>query len=640
MCGIAGIVGAAPLEIDIKAMVASQAHRGPDDHGLWLDEGAGVALGHNRLSIVDLSAAGHQPMTDGSGLWLTFNGEIYNYRELRAELAGYPFKSRTDTEVILAAWRRWGKECLARFIGMFAFAMWDEKSRTLFCARDRLGVKPFHYAWKEGRFLFASEAKAILAAGVPATPDMRTWATYLAHGIYDHSERTFFEGIQVLPAGHFAVLKDGRWTVQKYWDPVEGVWQPLRLPDEEAGEIFLDSLENSVRLRLRADVPVGINLSGGLDSSMIAALADQLLGEGEGHVETFTAGFGDARYDEECFADQIPRRTQWRRHIVRIEPDECWDLLRPGMWHQEAPFGGVATIAYHKLHAHARACGVTVLLEAQGADEILAGYPHFRAPYWRDLLESRQYLRLRAEWRAIPRDERRMWIDHTRRLMRRGGLSVHYDGTSHLSPDGLSADLIEIAGAEPTFDLPARTHLDAALWCDTRYKKLPRVLRMNDRLSMASSTELREPFLDHRVVEFAFRLPAEQKIRFGSGKYLQRHAMRGLLPSSLASQPKRMVVTPQREWLRGPLRRRVEELLASKRFAERGMFDARLAQSSFQAFARGVGDNSFFVWQWINAEMWFQTFIDDQRYRQKPDLAHVYGSVARNDEPTRLPSRL
>ncbi|MFZ4502177.1 MAG: asparagine synthase (glutamine-hydrolyzing), partial [Burkholderiaceae bacterium] len=287
MCGIAGIVGPSIERESIEAMVAAQAHRGPDDHGIWIDSTRSVALGHNRLSIIDLSPGGHQPITDGHGLWLTFNGEIYNYQLLRQEMCDYPFRSHSDSEVILAAWRKWGKACLQRFVGMFSFAIWDEKSRRLFCARDRLGKKPFHYASLRGRFLFGSEIKSLLAAGLPAQANQRIWADYLVHGLYDHSDETFFESVKVLPAGHCAELVDGKLTIERYWDPRPQSAELLQLSDDAAADHLLALMEESVRQRLIADVPVGLNLSGGLDSSMMMVIADYLLGNGEGSIETF-----------------------------------------------------------------------------------------------------------------------------------------------------------------------------------------------------------------------------------------------------------------------------------------------------------------------------------------------------------------
>jgi asparagine synthase (glutamine-hydrolysing) len=358
---------------------------------------------------------------------------------------------------------------------------------------------------------------------------------------------------------------------------------------------------------------------------MMMIIVDRLVGDGKGSMETFTASFGDPRYDEESFADRVPHRNQWQRHVVRTTPQECWDLLQVGLWNQEAPFGGLATVAYHKLHAEARRRGIIVLLEAQGVDEIFAGYPYFLPAYWRDLLEQGHHAQLRREMRALSPSERQRWLGHLRSLMVKGSFSAHYDGTSHLAVTGISADTVKRAGQIPKFEnTSSSSHLTNALWRDTRYAKLPRVLRMNDRLSMAAGTELREPFLDHRVVEFSFRLPSDQKIRLGQGKFLLRYAMRQLLPAEVIHHPKRTVVTPQREWLRGPLRSLVLDLLASRTFAERGWFDVPAAKKCFVEFADGKGDNSFFVWQWINAELWCRLFIDATGQHTKIKLDEVY----------------
>ena len=594
-------------------MVAVQAHRGPDDTGTYL--GDGVGLGHNRLSIIDLSAAGHQPMSSFDGvMWVVFNGEIYNYVELREELDAYPFRSETDTEVILAAYRRWGKSCVDHFNGMFSFAVWDTRERVLFCARDRLGIKPFHYAWLGGRFMFASEIKALLAAGLPAAPAMPVWADYLSHGYYDHRPDTFFEGVRALPPGHTLTVKNGREQLSSYWSLGELDPEPTCISDSVAEHRFRELLADSVRLRLRSDVPVGVNLSGGLDSASLMVTVDDQL-EGEGAIETFTAGFVDSDYDEVEWAAAVPQRRRWVRNVSRVGPGAAWNALDKTMWHQEAPFGGVATLAYHCLHGVARDRGVTVLLEGQGVDEMFAGYGYFRPHFFRDLLESGQHARLRRELRAFgdPRGDLR----RLRRLLRGEDEPRYQDGTSHLRPECVDTDVHALAGDVPSFDTPFGHHVSNALYRDLRHTKLPRVLRMNDRLSMAFGRELREPYLDHRLVEFAFSLPSAQKLRSGTTKSLLRRAMAGRLPDQVRGLPKRAVVTPQREWLRGELRPQIEDIVQSQSFRERGFFDAAAVATELGRFMDGRGDNAFFIWQWVNLELWFRTFVDD-RIRRGP----------------------
>lgn len=592
-------------------MVAVQHHRGPDDQGTYIDRSGTVGLGHNRLSIIDLSPAGHQPMPNHDNtLWIIFNGEVYNYLELQAELGAYPYRSQSDTEVILAAYERWGEACVEHFIGMFSFALWDAPRQRLFCARDRLGIKPFHYAWHNGWFLFASEIKAILAAGHPARPDWNTWAVYLTHGTYDHSASTFFEDIHVLPPGHTLTLEKGQVTLRSYWDLPLRASEPLDMSDDQAAEHLREVFTDAVRLRLRSDVPLGVNLSGGLDSASLMVTMDRLM-QDAGEIQTFTASFADSQYDEQEFASQVSSRTRWARHIQRLDQADAWDIIQHALWHQEAPFGGIATLIYHHLHRLARERGVTVLLEGQGVDEMLAGYNYFRPLFYQDLLEQGQWTRLRHESKAAA-TYGLLGLDSVRRLREGTASGMYQDGTSFLSPDCVCPDVRAMAGPVPEFPQPFRDHLANGLYRDLRYTKLPRVLRMNDRLSMAFSRELREPYLDHRVVEFLFRLPGTQKIRQGQSKYLLRHAMRDRLPDSVRQTGKRAVVTPQREWLRTHLRPQVEEIIHSRSFAERGVFDTPEVRRTYERFCAGEGQNAFFVWQWVNTELWFRRFIDER----------------------------
>ena len=615
MCGVSGIIGDGWDRTQLDAMVAIQHHRGPDDSGVYIGENGTIGLGHNRLSIIDLTSAGHQPMPDGDGAaWLVFNGEIYNYKELRAELCEYPYRSQTDTEVILAAYERWGDRCVEHFIGMFAFAIWDARRHRLFCARDRLGIKPFHYAWHNGCFLFASEIKAILAAGFPAGPDWSTWATYLTHGYYDHSPQTFFDGVRSLPPGHTLTVERGHVSIDCYWDLPALASEALVLDDDDAAFHLLELFEDAVRLRLRADVPVGINLSGGLDSASMMVAVDRLLKDA-GEVHTFTASFADPEYDEQEFAGDVARHTHWVRHIQRMDASDVWELAEEAIWHEEAPFGGVSTLSYHYLHRMALERGVKVLLEGQGVDEMLAGYAYFRPHHYLDLLEQGRWMELRRELRTTPVD-RSVSLDAVRRLRIGTPLQVYQDGTAHLQPQSVPADVRHLAGRTPDFPQPFEDRLSNSLYRDLRYTKLPRVLRMHDRLSMAFSRELREPYLDHRVVEFLFRLPGSQKIRSGHSKYILRHAMAARLPDKVRLMEKHGVVTPQREWLRTSLRPQVQELISSRSFAQRNLFDVKAVESSYRRFCDGEGENSFFVWQWINTELWFRKFVDSSATSQ------------------------
>jgi len=610
MCGISGIVGKNWKRADLETMVRSQNHRGPDANGIFVNETATVGLGHNRLSIIDLSSAGRQPMHNyDRSVWIVFNGEVYNYLELREQLTDYPYQSRTDSETILAAYERWEEKCVEHFVGMFSFAIWDERRQKLFCARDRLGIKPFNYVWQEEKFIFASEIKAILAAGHSASPNWKTWAEYLTRGYYDHCDDTFFEDVKTLPAGHTLTLERGKLKISSYWDLPSLACDTLTLSDDEAAERFNEVFDDAVRLRLRSDVPLGVNLSGGLDSASLMVSVDRMLGHrSDGDVQTFTASFGDPKYDEREFASQVPRRNRWARNYQRLTEEKVWQLAADTLRHQEAPYGGIATLAYHHLHQLAKENNVTVLLEGQGVDEMLGGYDYFLPHYHLDLLEQGQHHRLRQELRASKSAEQS--LNAMRRVRSNGEHSTYQDGSSHLKLECVSPEIKNLPVDVPRFDEPFKDRLTNALYRDLRYTKLPRVLRMNDRLSMAFSRELREPYLDHRVVEYLFRLPASQKIRFGRGKYLLRHAMSDRLPDGVRLARKRSVVTPQREWLRTSLRPAIEGVIGSKSFASRGIFDVASVKSHYDRFCAGDGDNAFFVWQWVNTELWFRHYID------------------------------
>lgn len=567
-----------------------------------------MGLGHARLSILDLSDAGLQPMTDPSGRFtVVHNGEIYNYLELRSELGGSAaFRTGTDTEVLLAAYARWGDACVERFVGMFAFALWDAERERLFCARDRLGIKPFQYAWHpDGSFLFASEVRALFAAGLEAVSDLDRWACYLTHGVYDHDRHTFFDGVLNLEPGHTLVLEcgtradalAGAMKVGRYWSLPERASEPYRGDFDDAAEELRSLLDDAVRLRMRSDVPVGVNLSGGLDSACLMNTVDALVGEGA-RVETFTAAFDDPAYDESGFAEAVPHRAAWVRTLDRIDVARCAELLDEVARHQSAPFGGVATIGYHALHGRARERGVTVLLEGQGVDEMLGGYAYYRPQLLLDLVEQGRAVDAEAAARAFGLDVRSA-VDQARREAAGDAAPRYQDGSLPVRPDCLDPELVARAPEPPTFERPFPDHLRNALYRDLAHTKLPRVLRMNDRLSMAFGRELREPYLDHRIVELLFRIPAEWKLAEGVHKRLLRHAFRDRLPATLVQTPKRAVVTPQREWLRGPLAPLVRDALESASFRQRGWVRPERALQEFERFLHSGSDNTFFIWQWI-----------------------------------------
>jgi asparagine synthase (glutamine-hydrolysing) len=573
MCGIAAILaghtagGEQTLSM-LDSMVAAQHHRGPDGRGIYFDADAAAGLGHTRLSIIDLSEAGRQPMSGASGrLRITFNGEAYNYLEIRRELeSSRTFRTRTDTEVVLAAYEKWGAACLDHLVGMFAFAIWDAETRELFAARDRFGVKPLYYCQRpDGSLLIASEIKALHAAGVCARPNHSAWATYLCTGLCDHSEQTFWGGIKSLPAGHCLRWKDGVTQIRKWYDLAERVGpecdeRPLEVVEEEYRALLVES----VRLRFRSDVPVGISLSGGLDSSTLLGLVRAVQGA-DSDVKAFTFVTGDERYDELPWVRQMLASTNHPLVICPVAPQDVPSLAESAQAHQDEPFGGLPTLAYARLFEHARALGVIVLLDGQGMDEQWGGYDYYR------LSESGPDAGVVQGVVSRP-----------------------------VRPDCLAPDFRQLA-ERPLMPRPFGDYLRDLQYRDATVTKMPRALRFNDRVSMRSSAELREPFLDHRLFELALRQPGDRKINGGTRKWLLRRIARRTLPGPVTEAPKRAMQTPQREWLRGPLQDWARELVAEALQEYGGTWlDKKKVSAACENYFGAGGDNSFFLWQWIN----------------------------------------
>jgi asparagine synthase (glutamine-hydrolysing) len=565
MCGIAAIAGPSWERHRLEIMTEVQQHRGPDQRKIWTDPFNFVGLGHNRLSIIDLSERGNQPMTDSNEQsWIAFNGEIYNYLELRRALPDYPYRSETDTEVILAAYERWGEACLDRLIGMFAFVLWDGRKRILFAARDRFGVKPLYYhSRRDGTIVLASEIRTLHAAGVLPQPDQRTWATYLVYGLHDHSERTFWKDISALPAGHKLTWKDGRTTTSCWYDLADRVGPEYdRRHQREVEEEYLTLLQENMRLRFRSDVPVGVNLSGGLDSSIALGLVDRL--GGQENTTVFTYITGDPAYDEIPWVQKMLDGSSHTLVVSPLSPAEVPQLAASVQSHQSEPFGGLPTLAYARLFEMAREIGVIVLCDGQGLDEQWAGYDY--------------YANLTGSNTGVVQGSRR----------------------SAVRPDCLTPEFQQLAEPlEPAAPFPDA--LRNRQYLDVRYTKIPRALRFNDRVSARASTELREPFMDHRLFELAFRQPADRKIRNGTRKWLLRQVAASVVPPSISEAPKRPVQTPQREWLLGPLHDWTLSCMTSAlEYAGGSWLKRDSVRTAVTDYLRNGSDNSFFLWQWLS----------------------------------------
>lgn len=635
MCGITGYLSRAGVSRDVvTAMTDRLAHRGPDNGSVKLFET--VALGHRRLSIIDLTEGANQPM-ERDGAWLVFNGEVYNYIELREELAraGHAFRTESDTEVVLAAYREWGHACLSRFNGMFAFALWDARKRELFCARDRLGVKPFYYWRGDGQFVFGSEIKALLAhPAVPRRPNPAIVYDYLAFKQADHTDETFFADIVRLPAAHYLVVgADGSVVQRRWWD--------LAINDEieaspETGlqmiTHFGELLRDAVRLRLRSDVPIGTCLSGGLDSSAIAILANQLIFDEHAvdraligkHQKTFSACFDDKRFDEREFIQLVLDATGAETYKVFPDVDGWWRDLDKLLWHMDEPFHSTSQYSQHCVMRRVAEAGVKVTLDGQGADELLAGYPGYHSVWLSTLVARGQLARAVREARATLAMGGRGQSAGS--LALRVGYSVLpfapqlrriVAPLARLTPDARIGHVIrpeldekfaprraamQERQTELLRDFPRR------LYHDVTSASLPALLRYEDRNSMAFAIESRTPFLDYRLVEHCFAMPMAYKISGAWTKRALRDAMEGVLPEPIRwRKDKKGFVTPEAIWLRHG-RERVREVLggplASSEFLD-GAQVKRLLDRELDATNEGAFYTD--VFRWLLLELWMRS---------------------------------
>lgn len=561
MCGIAGIIGVGAKKASIDAMLAAQAHRGPDAQKTHLDEG--VALGHNRLSIIDLSSAADQPFYSQDGRYtLVFNGEIYNYLELKRILEdSYNFQTQSDTEVLLAAFLHWGNDCLAHLNGMFSFAIWDSQEERLFAARDRFGVKPFYYHKAEDGFYFASEIKSLFAAGISKIPNEVVWASYFAYGSYGMPNETFWQDVNQLPGGHFLELSDDKLQIHQWYDFVKEVQKyDLKLSFEAVKMRYLQLLDSSIKLRFRADVPLGFNVSGGLDSSALLALVNRTA-NGE-NINAYTFYTGDDRYDELPWVKDLIAHTKNPLHTVLFEAKDVAEAAASMSALQDEPFGGVPTLAYAAIFKEAVSQGVKVLLDGQGMDEQWAGYDYYAQEQSQSTIQG---------------------------------------VTSSPFKKGVLSKTFLAKAKKPVYPKPFEDRVLNLQYRDLFYTKIPRALRFNDRVSMAASTELREPFLDYRLVEFAFAQPLEYKIKDGVQKYLLRDLVSEHLSNNISLAPKRPLQTPMREWLGNELAPWVQEALIALK--SHSWFDEKALQVAFEKYKAGEQDSSFHIWQWVNTSL-------------------------------------
>jgi len=630
MCGIAGIIGQGASASVLDAMLDAEVHRGPDGHGHWeaaLASGRPVRLGHRRLSILDLSEAGAQPMADAGGDFvLTYNGEIYNYLEVRAELvaAGVVFRSHSDTEVVLEAYKRWGADCLQRFNGMFAFALYDRPRGVLFCARDRYGEKPFLFGGDATFFAFASEYKALLQhPGLSLNYDelRLVRAAYNQSTGLDGDRQTVFNDVQQLLPGE-AMEVDVN-TLQRriwnYWTLQPGTAAAIS-DEREVFTHFRELLVDAVRLRMRSDVPVGSCLSGGLDSSAIVCIARQLLGQ-DADYHTFTGRFPGTAADEWAYASQVVEATGVHSHVVEPTVDGFMAELPAFVWYNELPVGSSSQYAQWNVFRLAKQHGVTVLLDGQGADETLGGYEQYFARYVDALQECGDSARLAQELPRI-RERYPLALTPPARALRdrlpfraRHALSNHLGmGTNLLY--GLRPGLATQVSRDTALPrLPGFNPLTSALAQDTFGRFLTTLLRYGDRNSMAHSREVRLPFCDHRIAEFVAGLPPHLLMGEIQTKRLLRESMRGILPEGIRTRwNKQGFRPPQDLWFQSPaLLAQVRDTFSRSAFRDSPYWIAGWWQRALDRVERGQLGLGWTLWHPLMVEQWKQHFLEPLR---------------------------
>lgn len=628
MCGICGKVtfeqGSRVEESLLSSMLERIAHRGPDDQGVYRTEKA--ALGHRRLSIIDLDR-GHQPLSnEDASVWIVFNGEIYNYRELRAELTGrsHRFRTMSDTEVIVHLYEEFGPQCLEKLRGMFAFAIWDARAETLFLARDRLGIKPLYYYLGKECVIFASEIKAILADRAVTReiePDMiERFLTFW----YLPGEETLLKGVVKLAPGHYLLARHGRTEVRQYWDL--SFAKPQDAPDLKTAEgELVGILRESVGLHMLADVPVGVLLSGGVDSSGVLSFAAE---QAPGGISTYTIGFSDPDVvDERPYATLAAKAFGTRHREITISANEFAAFLPKYVWHMEEPVCEPPAIALYYVSKFARE-HVKVLLSGEGGDEAFAGYGNYRYLLWLERAKRifpgmngaiGRIASAGSRWLGMPRVKRYAALFDV-------AVSDYYYSRTSLPgehPENMVGPLYrsDFAGSlnrrrarEPILGLFSRVKhdavLDQLLYIDTKTWLPDDLLLKADKMTMANSLELRVPLLDHRVLEFAAALPPRFKVNRGRLKYVLKEALGTRVPRAILERTKTGFPVPYRNWLRKDLRRLMRDILTDQRTLRRGYFQQRAIDKLLEANGSGT-DYSRHLFSLMVLELWHRTFLDN-----------------------------
>jgi asparagine synthase (glutamine-hydrolysing) len=636
MCGIAGFVSTRPLpgpERLLARMTGEIAHRGPDAESFFLDEKA--ALGHRRLAIVDL-ATGAQPMyNEDASLVIVYNGEIFNHADVRPELeqAGHRFASHhSDTETIIHAYEQWGPDALSRFRGMFAFVLWDRQGKRLFAARDRLGIKPFYYFWNGQTFVFASEIKALLEhPDVPCEFDETLLPEYLGFG-FTSGDKTLFRHIRKLPPGHHLTFdwSAARLDVKPYWNVPPPPEQPENRSDREWIAETRQRLEETVRLRLMSDVPLGLFLSGGVDSSAISALVKRLA---DGPVKTFSVGYDEAQYSELSYAAQVAQTLGTEHHEIRVSMADFFNALPRLIWHEDEPITWPSSVSLYFVSQLA-AQQVKVVLTGEGSDELFGGYERYRWNLWNQRggralqilpFPLRRAIRKGIQSSSLLRADLRRKLAHTFLGRDTSVNSLYLDnfycafqGGPLAAYDNFLRHWNQRAGA---------SLLQQMLYADQK-TYLVELLMKQDQMSMACSLESRVPFLDHTFVEFSTRIPDRLKIRGAEQKYILKKAVEDLLPRDIIYRKKMGFPTPIRAWLRSPEAAPLfDALLDPKGFCAQYVDLAQVAHL-LERHRGGQEDVTDRVWRLLNLQLWGDLFFTGRRGRWWSGILPAPAAVA------------
>lgn len=626
MCGIAGMFGPegamSPGERRglVTQMCSVIEHRGPDDDGFYID--GGLAIGMRRLSIIDL-VTGRQPISNEDGsIWIVFNGEIYNFQELRDDLIrrGHTFQTGTDTEAIVHLYEDEGERCVERLRGMFAFAIWDKRERKLFIARDRVGVKPLHYCLAGETLVFASEIKSILQhPAITREVNLEAISDFLTFG-YVPDPASAFRGIFKLEPGHTLTFKDGRLSTRRYWDfqyNQNGAGEP---PREESyyTERIRELIAESVRLRLISDVPLGAFLSGGIDSSTVVAMMARQM---DRPVKTFSIGFTESSFDELHYARITARHFNTEHHEFIVTPDVC-KIVEEIIWHHDEPFADVSSIPTYIVSKMARE-HVTVILSGDGGDELFGGYDRYLVDRKREVFERiprllRRTLMRKAS-RALPRaaygknflrnialDSDARYVDSISCFDEDAKRNLLSPNVRHWLEGRDSSDAFRRLLAAPH----SSERLDHLLYLDSKTYLPGDILTKVDRMSMAHSIEAREPLLDHKLIEFVQTIPASLKLRGSVSKHILKSAVSGLVPDEIINRQKQGFGVPIRRWFNNELRELLYDTLTDSRTRQRGYFNQKAVEEILDEHRRGRRDNSTHLWGLLTLELWHRAFID------------------------------